>query len=126
MMTEPLNANLDGSGREVLIRRLDPEGIAIHAGKMYWSDYLLIERANLDGSSRQVLISNAGVPGQIVIVPSVGHAEVRAVTGASGAGARVSSSDWEARAHELKRIRAERIMAEQADERAAAGLPRAR
>ena len=72
-------ANLDGSGRETVIRdvldgNLLPgvgvEGLAIHAGKMYWTSYIgegTIERANLDGSGWEVLIGGLDDPGGIAI-----------------------------------------------------------
>jgi len=57
-------ANLDGSGREVLVSSgLGMSyGLALDivAGKMYWTDRdtETIERANLDGSGREVLVSS--------------------------------------------------------------------
>ena len=53
-------ANLDGTGREVVISGLDyVYGIAIHGSKMYWTNETpgMIERANLDGTGREVVIS---------------------------------------------------------------------
>lgn len=73
-------ANLDGSEGETLIRTegTQPLGIAIHDGKMYWTDRGddagagKIERANLDGSGRETLVSRSGLvrPISIAIGPA--------------------------------------------------------
>src|SRR6516225_7042578 len=65
-------ANLDGTGKNVLIKGLNyPWGIALDAagGRMYWTDVYGgdIQRANLDGTGQQTLSSGLIGPAGIAL-----------------------------------------------------------
>jgi sugar lactone lactonase YvrE len=59
-------ANLDGSGKQTLVKGGSPGGIALDVshGLMYWTDFNAndIRRANLDGSGQQTLVTKLSTP----------------------------------------------------------------